>query len=199
MVLEANRQSSRPLNLPRLRSSRHQRAQRIGRKRIAGRRIGSRARAPAQQVKLALTAPSVELAGIVQRSEEIVAPIDVHQPVSPHVTRGQRKKTRRAHIAALRYEHHPVAIANPEPARGRAPFDRLAGKTFAAHLLNGDAPVGRRFGGGDEEWRLLASLVNPTHQVFGLSWLERLQHFAATHRNEEEQAPARDLVGDEQV
>ena len=39
--IDLNRQSSHPL--PHLRSSRHQRAQRIGGKRIAGRRIGPRA------------------------------------------------------------------------------------------------------------------------------------------------------------
>jgi hypothetical protein len=59
--------------------------------------------------------------------------------------------------------------------------------------------VGRCLGGGDHERRLLGGAVHPTHELLAVLRRERLEHRAAAHGDEEEEAPAGEPEGPQEL
>ena len=166
----------------------------IGRQRVPGSAKRPRSRSAAKRVILAVPAPVLKRHRIVQRLERRMIAINIRNLILANVADYQRKESSRTDIASMRDKHDAVSITDAESPVSPAAFDLLPGHSGGFHFLQRHATVRRSLGRRDCERRRKRCLVDPTHQLFAIFRRQRLQDLTAPDRNEEEQAPARNIV-----
>src|SRR5579862_823431 len=164
----------------------------IGAESVAGVGEGSSARSAADVAVFAGSALSVELVGRVQGAEGIGVAIDIDQRSGPDVAAMQRQKSRGINLAKVRDEDDPVAVANLESFvdGGRLHFRRC--HAGGSHLVDGDAAIGRSFGGFHGEGRVHGEIEDPAHDAFAFFGRNLVEGLAASNRDQHEEAPAHD-------
>lgn len=92
-----------------------------------------------------------ELAGVVELLEEIGALVDLGEAVLTDVAGGQGEEPGRADFAGAGDEDDAVAVADAEAAADAGTLDLVSVEAVLAHAFDGDAAVGGRLRGGDDE------------------------------------------------